>query len=121
MGPVFVEATVLALHHFIQRTVPELKPYFATNMIGYEKFKCRNYKKETIDWPIIALANQKQYISVYVCSVVDGEYVAEKHKREPGTVKVGRSCISFKQLEDINLSELGRVLKIAAKHPGLAN
>lgn len=111
---------VLALHAFIQEAVPKLQPYFATNMIGYGKFKYQNYKKETIDWPIIALANQKQYISVYVCSVVDGAYVAEKHKSELGKVKVGRSCISFKKLEDVNLPELGRVLKIAARHPGLA-
>jgi hypothetical protein len=112
--------SVLALHKFIQKAAPKCKPYFATNMIGYGKFKYLNYKKETIDWPIIALANQKQYISVYVCSVVDGEYVAEKHKKELGKVKVGRSCISFKRLEDVNLPELGRVLEIAARHPGLA-
>ncbi len=110
---------ILALHAFIQKSVPMLEVYFAYNMIGYGKFKYQNYKKETIDWPIIALANQKQYISIYVCSVVDGEYVAEKHKDALGKVKVGRSCISFKKLEDINLPALSRVLKIAAKHPGL--
>lgn len=110
---------MLALHAFVQKAVPKLKPYFASNMIGYGKFKYLNYKKETIDWPIIALANQKQYVSIYVCSVIDGEYVAETQKKELGKVKVGRSCISFKKLEDINLPVLGKVLKLAAKHPGL--
>jgi hypothetical protein len=110
---------VLTLHKYIQKTVPTLKPYFATNMIGYGKFKYQNYKKETIDWPIIALAKQKQYISIYVCSVVNGEYVAEKHKDTLGKVKVGRSCISLRKIEDINLPTLSRVLKTAAKHPGL--
>lgn len=111
---------VAFLHGFIQKSVPKLKAYFATNMIGYGKFKYQNYKKETIDWPVVALANQKQYVSVYVCSVINGEYVAEKYKVELGKVKVGRSCISFKKLEDINLSALARVLKEAQKHPGLA-
>jgi len=110
---------VHALHAFIQKTVPEFKPYFATNMIGYGKFKYLNYKKEVIDWPIIALANQKQYISVYVCSVVDGEYVAEKYKKDLGKVKVGKSCISIKKLEDVHLRVFEHVLKEAAKHPGL--
>ena len=53
---------VNTLHQLIQKAVPNLKPYFATNMLGYGKFEYRNYKKEVIDWPIIALANQKQYI-----------------------------------------------------------
>ena len=110
---------VTFLDNFIQKTVPKLTPYFASNMIGYGKFKYLNYKKETIDWPIIAIANQKQYISIYVCSIVNGEYVAEMHRKELGKVKVGRSCISFKKLEDINLPALRKVLKLAEKYPGL--
>jgi hypothetical protein len=51
--------------------------------------------------------------------VIDGEYVAEMHNKELGKVKVGRSCISFKKLEDLNLNVVKRVLKIAAKNPGL--
>lgn len=108
------------LDKFIQNAVPKLKPYFASNMIGYGKFKYKNYKKETIDWPIIALASQKQYVSVFVCSIVDGKYVAETHKDKLGKVKVGKSCISIKRFEDINLPELSRVLKIAEMHPGLS-
>ncbi len=65
--PVDRKETIQYLHNFIQKAVPKLKPYFANNMIGYGKFKYSNYKKEIIDWPIIALANQKQYVSVYVC------------------------------------------------------
>lgn len=110
---------IIFLHNFIRKAVPTLKPYFATNMLGYGSFSYKNYKKEMIDWPIIALANQKQYISVYVSSVTDGEYVAERYKDELGKVKVGRSCISFKKLEDVNLHVLKKVLKEAAQNPGL--
>lgn len=111
--------TIKHLHEFIQKTVPKLKPYFANNMIGYGKFKYSNYKKEIIDWPIVALANQKQYVSIYVCAVADGVYVAEKYKKNLGKAKVGRSCISFKTLEDVNLTALKDVLKLALKNPGL--
>lgn len=107
------------LHTFIQKAVPELKAYFATNMIGYGNFPYRNYKKELISWPLIALANQKHYISIYVCSVLDGEYIAEKYRNNLGKVSVGKSCIRFKKLEDINLDELKKVLQLAAKNPGL--
>jgi len=35
-------------------------------------------------------------------------------------VSVGKSCIRFKKLEDVNLDGLKKVLKIAEKSPGLA-
>ena len=58
------------LHDFIQKTVPNLKPYYATNMIGYGSFYYLDSKKQKKDWPVISLANQKNYITIYVCAVV---------------------------------------------------
>lgn len=112
-------AAVRFLHAFIRKASPKLKPHFAYNMIGYGSFPYRNYKKELISWPIVALANQKHYISVYVCAVEKGEYLAEKHKARLGKVRVGKSCIRFKRLEDVKLPELKKVLQKAAKFPGL--
>lgn len=110
---------IIFLHNFIQKAVPKLKPHFATNMIGYGTFPYTNYKKEAVAWPVIALANQKQYVSIYVCSTDHGVYVAEKYKDELGKVNVGRSCIRFKKLEDVNLPALKKVLQEAARRPGL--
>lgn len=111
--------TMLHLHDLIKKTVPTLKPHFASNMLGYGSFSYRNYKKEMIEWPIIALANQKNYISLYICAVKDGEYIAEKYKNDLGKVSVGKSCIRFKKLEDLNLPTLKKVIKLAEKHAGL--
>lgn len=113
------QSVIQELHKFIQKTVPTLKPYFATNMIGYGSFPYRNYKKELITWPVIALASQKNYISLYVCAIVDGNYLAETHKSELGNVSVGKSCIRFKKITDLNMPGLEKVLKLAEKHPGL--
>ena len=108
-----------SLDRIIKETVPSLKRWYAFNMLGYGKFKYKNYKKETIDWPIIALARQKNYISLYVCSVLDGEHLAEKYKDSLGKVNVGKSCIRFRKIEDINLDGVKKVLKLATKKPGL--
>ncbi|MBI5223997.1 DUF1801 domain-containing protein [Candidatus Micrarchaeota archaeon] len=107
------------LHKFIQETSPTLKPNFLYNMLGYGTFKCKNYKKEIIDWPLVALASQKNYISLYVCSIENGKYIAEKYKDELGKVSVGKSCIRFKKIDDLNLKTLKKVIKIAEKSPGL--
>jgi uncharacterized protein YdhG (YjbR/CyaY superfamily) len=111
--------SILFLDSFIKKTAPDLKPHFAFNMLGYGSFKYKNYKKEEIYWPTVSLANQKNYISLYVCAVDGKEYVAEKHKDKLGKVNVGKSCIRFKKIEDLDLQELEKVIKFAANNPGL--
>lgn len=108
------------LNKFIRRAAPSLKPNFIYNMPGYGIFKYKDYRKKIIDWPVIALASQKNYMSLYVCAVHDGEYIAEKYKKDLGKVSVGKSCIGFKKLEDLNLKTLKKVIKLAEKSPGLA-
>ncbi len=107
------------LDALIRKTAPQLEPNFLYNMPGYGTFNYLNSKKQELQWPIIAMASQKNYISVYVCSVEDGQYVAEKYKKELGKVSVGKSCIRFKKLEDIDLDVLSNIIKIATKNPGL--
>lgn len=104
---------------FIQKCAPSLNPYFANNMLGYGKFKYRNYKKEIIDWPTVALASQKNYISLYVCATKDGKYVAETYKDNLGKVSLGKSCIRIKKIQDVNLKTLRKVLEEAVQNPGL--
>jgi len=107
------------LDNFIKANAPSLKPNFAHNMLGYGGFKYKNYKKEIIDWPLISLASQKNYISLYICAVDKDGYIAEKNQDQLGKVSVGKSCIRFKKVEDINLEGLKKVIKLAEKSPGL--
>lgn len=108
------------LHSFIQKTVPTLKSHLAYNMLSYGSFPYLNYKKQEIEWPTIALANQKNYISIYVCCIAEnGQYLAEKYADKLGKVSVGKSCIRFKKKEDINLDILKEVLVKTSQNPGL--
>lgn len=107
------------LHDFIQASAPSLKPYLAYNMLGYGSFKYLDYNKQERDWPVVALANQKNYVSIYVCAIDGKEYLAEKYKDKLGKVSIGKSCIRFKKLEDLNLDELKKIIQAAQKSPGL--
>jgi uncharacterized protein YdhG (YjbR/CyaY superfamily) len=110
---------LLTLDRIIRTEAPELKDFYAYNMPGYGAFNYTNYKKEEIQWPVISIASQKNYVSVYVCAVIEDEYIAEKFKDDLGNVNVGKSCIRFKKLEDLNIDTFKKVVKIAAKNPGL--
>ena len=113
------KATIMFLHTFIQKISPRFRPHFAYNMLGYGSFKYKSYKKQILDWPIVALASQKNYISMYVCSIENGTYLVENNKKSLGKVSVGKSCIRFKKLEDLDLDGLTKLLKKAANKPGL--
>ncbi|MDA8911036.1 DUF1801 domain-containing protein [Crocinitomicaceae bacterium] len=109
------------IHNFIQKSVPGLKPYFATNMIGYGTFYYLDNKKQKKGWPIIALANQKNYVSIYVCAIIKDKAAAEGYKAGLGKLSKGIGCIRFKKIEEIDLDTLKQVLKLAEENPGLSN
>ncbi|MEK7616129.1 MAG: DUF1801 domain-containing protein [Patescibacteria group bacterium] len=113
------KATVGFLHKFIQTAAPSLKPHISSIGVGYGSFSYKSYKKEILQWPVIGLVNQKNYVSLYVCAVDGGEYVVEKYAKELGKVNVGKSCIRIKKLGDVNLPVLKKVLQLAEKKPGL--
>jgi hypothetical protein len=102
---------VKALHQMITKAVPKLKPNMVAGMIGYGSYHYKYASGRECDWPIIALASQKQYISVYLCATEDGMYVAERHKAELPKANIGKSCIRFKRIEDVDLKTLEKVLK----------
>ena len=109
------KSEIKKLDSFIRKTVPGLKPYFAFNMLGYGPFHYKYASGQEGDWPIISLASQKNYISVYVCGADGKQYIAEKHKKDFPKASIGKSCIRFKKIEDIDLDTLAKVIKEGKK------
>lgn len=79
------------------------------NIIGYGHITHKR-PKENVDWFMIGLGPQKNYISLYISAVEDGEYLSEKYGKSLGKVKVGKSSIGFKSLEDIDLNALEHLI-----------
>ncbi len=112
------KSEILKIDSFIKKHAPDLRPNFNSNMLGYGMFHYKSKSGREGDWPVISLASQKNYISIYVCSITNGKYLAEAYKDRLGKVTVGKSCISFKREEDVNLGVLEKVIKEAVKSPG---
>lgn len=102
------------LHQLIRQTVPDLKPFIIAGMIGYGPYHYKYASGREGDTAIISLASQKNYISLYVCATADGQYVAESYKEKLPKANIGKSCIRFKQLADIEVKVLKEVLKKGA-------
>ena len=108
---------IIKLHEFIQKCVPKLKPYIQSGMIGYGKYHYKYASGREGEWSVVLLASQKNYISVYACGVKDGKYIAEAHKKDFPKASIGKSCIRFKKVDDIDLQALAKVIKESEKFP----
>ena len=90
------------------------------NIIGYADHTYTGSGGKKVEWFLVGLALQKNYISVYV-NVVDGKkYLAEGYQKKLGKAKVGKSVISFARLSDINLETLLELIRKSRAH-GAAN
>ena len=109
------EGELRQLDAIIQEYAPALTPAFGdgmgTSMLGYgeQPYKTKSMK-EPGTWPVVALAVQKRYLSLYVSAVIDGEYLAERYASQLGNVSCGKSCIRFTKVDKINLETLKMIL-----------
>ena len=92
----------------------QLVPTGSSAMLGYGLMPYKpKSAKETTMWPLIALAAQKRHLSLYVCAVVDGEYLAESRAGRLGKVSCGKSCIRFTSLDRVDAEELTALVRDA--------
>jgi len=102
------------IHKAIRAAAPRLKPHVMHGMLGYGQYHYKYASGREGDWFVVGLASQKNYISLYICACDKDGYLAEKNKDRLGKVSLGRSCIRFKQLEDLNLKVALQLVKKAA-------
>ena len=113
-----VDALVTAAAPGIDRQMVAVGP---GAMLGYGLMPYRPKSARTSTmWPLIALAAQKRHLSLYVCAVVDGGYIAEDRADRLGTVSCGKSCIRFTSLDQVDAGELSALVRdaVAATRSG---
>jgi len=114
-------ADLKTLDALIKRSAPSFEPYVVgTTMLGYGKYHYRYESGTEGDSCRVGLASNKGGFSLYISAANEkGEWLAEQHRADLGDkTNVGKSCIRFKKLADLNLTTLEKVLKKAAQMPG---
>lgn len=107
---------IRALHELIRRTVPQLEPTMEFGIPGYGKFHYRYASGREGDWMLVGMASNKRYISLYVsASRSDGTYLAESYTDRLPRASIGRSCIRFKRLGDLDQDTLATLLREAVE------
>ncbi len=106
---------IQAVYGMVRKAAPELKPHMVYGMIGFGSYHYTYASGRQGEAPLVALASQKNYVSLYIsCATTEG-YLAEVHKDRLGKVSVGKSCIRFKKLEDLNLAVAAELVAESAR------
>ncbi|GAA3818933.1 DUF1801 domain-containing protein [Amycolatopsis tucumanensis] len=108
---------IRALHELIRDTAPELAPTTAFGMLGYGPYHYRYASGREGDSTVIALKSNKNYISLYVSAVVGGRYLAESYADSLPKASIGKSCIRFKRLADLDTGVLAEIFRLARENP----
>lgn len=108
-------ATITRMHEVIRSAAPGLEPALWGAILGYGTFHYRYTSGREGDAYVVGLASQKQCISLYLNATVDGGYLAEANADRLGKVSVGKSCVRFKRLEDVDLDVVAELVGIAAE------
>lgn len=111
-------ATIVALDALIKKNAPSFTPYVAGKMLGYGRYRYRYETGREGESCRIGVAPTASGVSVYVAAVDEGGWLAEQAASRLGKVSVGKSCIRFKRLEDLDVKELAALVKRSHKLKG---
>ena len=75
-------------------------------MLGYGTYHYRYESGHEGDAPIVSVASRARYISLYA-----NVGAADRHRDALPKAEVGRSCIRFKHLEDVDRDVLATVIR----------
>ena len=114
------KSEVAALDALIRKTAPKLVPFIHIGILAYGPWHYKYASGREGDGFRIGVASNQNYISLYICAGDEKDYVAERHKAALPKAKIGRSCVRFKRLSDLDQTALVKLIRDGARNPGKA-
>jgi len=113
------------LHALIRKSAPGLTRHFHAGtpageagmrmkMIGYGRFQYAIKSGKTTSWPVIGVALQKNYISVYLSVTRGRKSLVSCYAGKLGELRCGGNNFSFEKFSDLNASAVGSLVTEAA-------
>ena len=110
IGDELRRAQIAELHEKLSAALPDQEVGVSGKFLTYGHYHYRYASGREGDSSPVLVANNKREIAVYIAAADDSGYLAElnAHRlgRSPGKVKVGRSCIKFEKLADVEIDVL---------------
>jgi len=113
------------LRRYFHKGTPPGHPGMRMSMIGHGRFSytARSGGKP-ISWPVIGVALQMRYISVYVSATREGFPIVPAYKGTLGESRIGRNNFSFERFDSLEAqnvfdlcAEVGRIFRADPQNP----
>lgn len=101
------------LHERIRALAPTLAASAAQGMLTYGRYTYKSRSGRAGEWYPLGIASNKAYISLYASPQDLEPYVARLPRAD-----LGRGCIRFKRLDDLDLEVIDEVIRAAAANDG---
>jgi hypothetical protein len=117
---------LVRLHALIRKAAPNLKRHFhrgtpagdagmRMKMIGYGKFRYAIKSGKATDWPVIGVALQKNYISVYIPVTKAGRPIVPAYAGRLAELRMGHNNFSFARFDDLNQAGVSSLVAEVAR------
>ena len=103
-----------ALDALIRREAPALDPAEHAGMMGYGRFHYRYASGREGDAVKIGVAINKNGLSLHLLAANSKGYVAEQFASRLPKANVGKSCVRFRSLSDLDLEAVAELVRATA-------
>jgi hypothetical protein len=111
-----------AFDSLVRETVPRLERWFYPSagpdgagmrmtLIGYGSFRYEMPSGQQVTWPIVGLALQKNYISMYTSVIKEEALITDRYKGTLGELRSGTGNFSFVTFDQLNRDAVAALLK----------
>ena len=107
-------ADIEALDQLIREEAPQLEPHIYGSMLGYGTYRYRYASGREGEAALIGLASQKRHISIYSGCTDDGGYLADRYRDRLPAADIGKSCVRFKRLADLDEEAIRSLVRESA-------
>jgi len=101
------------LKRYFHKGTPAGEPGMRFKMIGYGRFHYVAKSGQQVEWPVVGVALQKNYISVYLSVTKDGASLVQSYAGRLGECRMGRNNFSFVKFDDLNFATVSALLSEA--------
>ena len=104
---------IAELDRRIRAVAPGLERHMMMGMLSYGHYSYKGKSGREGEWMVLAVAPNKAYISLYASPISLEPYVDRLPK-----ANLGRGCIRFKRIEDVDLDVIDEIVREAAANDG---
>jgi hypothetical protein len=98
------------LKRYFHQGTPAGEPGMRFKMIGYGRSHFLAKSGKQVEWPVVGVALQRNYISVYLSVTKDGASLVQAYAGRLGECRMCRDNFSFVRFDDLNFATVSALL-----------